>query len=91
MGYHDNPFLAGKYIGEFDLEYKLNKSGTLRLKGYSHYNSMYQYVRQSLTTQGLGFMFQRRFDSLSDLFARWRRKPKMDSTTHLPQLDSLHK
>lgn len=91
VGYYDNPFLAGKYIGEFDLEYKLNKSGTLRLKGYSHYNSMYQYVRQSLTTQGLGFMFQRRFDSLSDLFARWRRKPKMDSTTHLPQPDSLHK
>ena len=91
VGYHDNPFLAGKYIGEFDLEYKLNRSGTLRLKGYSHYNSMYQYVRQSLTTQGLGFMFQRRFDSLPELFARWRRKPKSDSTTHLLPPDSLRK
>ena len=91
VGYHDNPFLAGKYIGEFDLEYKLNKSGTLRLKGYSHYNSMYQYVRQSLTTQGLGFMFQRRFDSLQELLARWRRWTKSDSLTRPLPPDSLRK
>ena len=91
VGYHDNPFLAGKYIGEFDLEYKLNKSGTLRLKGYSHYNSMYQYVRQSLTTQGIGFMFQRRFDSLQELLARWRRWTKSDSMTPPLPPDSLRK
>nr|WP_311451035.1 translocation/assembly module TamB domain-containing protein [uncultured Porphyromonas sp.] len=76
VGYHDNPFLQGKYIGEFDLEYKLNPAGTLRLKGYNHYNNMYQYLRQSLTTQGLGFMFQRRFNSFTELFAPGRNKRK---------------
>lgn len=76
VGYHDNPFLQGKYIGEFDLEYKLNAAGTLRLKGYNHYNNMYQYLRQSLTTQGLGFMFQRRFNSFTELFAPGRNKRK---------------
>ena len=80
VGYHDNPFLSGKYIGEFDLEYKLNAAGTLRLKGYSHYNNMYQYVRQSLTTQGVGFMFQKRFDSLQELFAP-KRKRRQDSVS----------
>ena len=80
VGYHDNPFLSGKYIGEFDLEYKLNPAGTLRLKGYSHYNNMYQYVRQSLTTQGVGFMFQKRFDSLQELFAP-KRKRRQDSVS----------
>lgn len=77
VGYHENPFLAGKYIGEFDLEYKLNPSGSLRLKGYSHYNTMYQYLRQSMTTQGLGFMFQKRFDSLGDLIKLHRGKKKI--------------
>ena len=91
VGYHDNPFLSGKYIGEFDLEYKLNAAGTLRLKGYSHYNSMYQYVRQSLTTQGLGFMFQRRFDSLQELFSRRKKKPQPDSTARPQEADSLRK
>ena len=91
VGYHDNPFLSGKYIGEFDLEYKLNAAGTLRLKGYSHYNSMYQYVRQSLTTQGLGFMFQRRFDSLQELFSRRKKKPQPDSTARPQEADSLSK
>ena len=91
VGYHDNPFLSGKYIGEFDLEYKLNAAGTLRLKGYSHYNSMYQYVRQSLTTQGLGFMFQRRFDSLQELFSRRKKKPQHDSTARPQAADSLRK
>lgn len=81
VGYHDNPFLSGKYIGEFDLEYKLNASGTLRLKGYSHYNNMYQYLRQSLTTQGLGFMFQRRFDSLQELFTPQRKRKKSTFAT----------
>lgn len=84
VGYHDNPFLAGKYLGEFDLEYKLNASGTLRLKGYSHYNNMYQYLRQSLTTQGLGFMFQRRFDSLQELFAPGRKRKKSTFVTENP-------
>lgn len=76
VGYHDNPFLQGKYIGEFDLEYKLNRTGTLRLKAYNHYNNMYQYLRQSLTTQGLGFMFQRRFDSFSELVNPKRKQRK---------------
>ena len=76
VGYHNNPFLQGKYIGEFDLEYKLNPEGTLRLKGYNHYNNMYQYLRQSLTTQGIGVMFQRRFDSFSELLSRKQGKKR---------------
>lgn len=78
VGYHDNPFLQNTYIGEFDLEYKLNRSGSLRLKAYNRYNNMYQYLRQSLTTQGLGLLLRQRFDSLGELFpwARRRTSPK---------------
>ncbi len=86
VGYHNNPFLQGKYIGEFDLEYKLNPEGTLRLKGYNHYNNMYQYLRQSLTTQGIGVMFQRRFDSFSELLSRKQAKKR----TFVPKEQPSH-
>ncbi len=76
VGYHDNPFLSNTYIGEFDLEYKLNKSGSLRLKGYNHYNNSYQYIRKGLTTQGFGLLFRKRFDKLSDLFKSKKQKNK---------------
>lgn len=69
IGYHDTPYLNGEYLGEFDFEYKLNRSGSVRLKGYNRYNNMYQYLRQSLMTQGFGILFRQRFDRLSDL---WR-------------------
>ncbi len=54
VGYRDNPNLQNTYVGEFDAEYKINSSGSIRLKAYNHYNNLYQYLRQSLTTQGLG-------------------------------------
>lgn len=68
IGYHDTPYLNGEYLGEFDIEYKLNRSGSIRLKGYNRYNNMYQYLRQSLMTQGFGILFRQRFDRLSDLW-----------------------
>ncbi|MDO4707617.1 MAG: translocation/assembly module TamB domain-containing protein [Porphyromonadaceae bacterium] len=100
VGYHDNPYLSKTYIGEFDLEYKLNKSGSFRLKGYNHYNHMYQYLRQGLTIQGLGISFRQRFGRLSELFApgRSRLYPRINgqdqvTKTWLPSstlvLDSL--
>lgn len=86
VGYHDNPYLSNTYLGEFELEYKLTRQGSLRLKGYNRYNSLYQYLRQSLMTQGLGFIFRQRFDRLPDL---WRRNqpigpaPTPDTTRHV--------
>lgn len=82
VGYHDNPYLNGQYLGEFEFEYKLNRSGTFRFKGYNRYNTMYQYLRQSFLTQGLGILYRQRFDKLSDLFRSARSTP-------LTSVDSL--
>lgn len=79
VGYHDNPYLNGQYLGEFDFEYKLNRSGSFRLKGYNRYNTMYQYLRQSFLTQGFGLLYRQRFDSLSDLLRPSRHREKLDS------------
>ncbi len=70
VGYHDNLFMKNTYIGEFDLEYKLNKSGSLRLKTFNHYNNRYQYLRRGIMTQGFGILYRQKFDSFSELFTR---------------------
>ncbi len=76
------------FIGEFDLEYKLTKNGEIRLKAYNHANDMYQYLKQSLTTQGVGIMFKKDFTRPSEIFKRRKRllPPAIprDSTTISP-------
>jgi hypothetical protein len=61
------------FVGEFDLEYKLTPGGEVRLKAYNHANDMYQYLKQSLFTQGVGILLKKDFDTLRDLFYRRRR------------------
>jgi len=63
------------FVGEFDLEYLLTPSGEIRLKAYNHANDMYQYLKQSLTTQGVGIMFKKDFTKFSDIFRRRSRRP----------------
>ena len=70
FGYKNNPNQKNAFIGEFDLEYKLTKNGDIRLKVYNHANDLYQYLKQALTTQGLGIMFKRDFTNFSDMFYR---------------------
>ena len=70
FGYKNNPNQKNAFIGEFDLEYKLTKSGDIRLKAYNHANDMYQYLKQALTTQGVGIMFKRDFTHFSEMFRR---------------------
>ena len=72
FGYKDNYIQSNAFVGEFDLEYKLSKSGEISLKAYNHANDLYRYSK-SLTRQGVGIMFRKDFTILSDLF---RRKKK---------------
>ena len=76
FGYRDNALTnnSSNFVGEFDLEYKLNAKGEIRLKAYNHYNDMYRYMINSApTTQGVGIMFKKEFENLLDLFKRKNR------------------
>lgn len=53
-------------IVDFDIEYKLGKSGKLRAKGYNHSNN--SYFKQAPNTQGLGIVYREDFDTFSGLF-----------------------
>ncbi|MEG1642593.1 MAG: translocation/assembly module TamB domain-containing protein [Bacteroidales bacterium] len=60
LGYRDKSVNSNSFIGDFDLEYLINKAGTFRLKAYNHYNDKNYYVKSALTTQGVGLeIFQR--------------------------------
>ena len=64
FGYSDNAMNSNSFIGDFDIEYLLTKSGNFRLRAYNRYNDQNYYTRNSLTTQGVGIVFKHGFDRL---------------------------
>lgn len=79
LGYRDKSLNNNSFIGDFDIEYLLNRSGTIRLKAYNHYNDRNYYVKSALTTQGVGVVFRRDFDSFSSFLKAFRRKNKLQA------------
>ena len=52
----------------------MNRRGIWRLKAYNRYNDQNYYLRTAATTQGVGIMFKRDFDSLLSWLKPFRRK-----------------
>ncbi len=73
FGYRDKTMNTNQFIGDFDLEYLLNKSGSIRLKAYNRYNDQNYYVKTATTTQGIGIMFKRDFDNIFSFLKKLRR------------------
>ncbi len=63
---------GNSFIGDFDLEYLITPSGTVRAKAYSHYNERDYSINNALTTQGIGIILRKDFDDLLDLLNRKR-------------------
>ncbi|MCM1292383.1 MAG: translocation/assembly module TamB domain-containing protein [Bacteroides sp.] len=84
LGYRDKSLNNNSFIGDFDIEYLLNRSGSLRLKAYNRYNDQNYYLKSALTTQGVGIVFKRDFDNLFSWLRPWRKKkttPTEETTT----------
>lgn len=79
FGYRDSEVSNTNFVGDFDIEYLLNKNGNLRLKAYNHFNDQSYYIRSALTTQGVGIVWRRDFDRLFN----FGRKKKGKSGTRL--------
>jgi hypothetical protein len=75
FGYRDNPMSNTNFVGDFQAEWLVTRSGDIRLKAYNETNDRY-YTRTNLTTQGIGIVFKRDFAHWSDLFTRNRKKLK---------------
>lgn len=86
FGYRDKSLNTNQFIGDFDIEYLLNKRGSWRLKAYNRYNDQNYYLRTAQTTQGVGIMFRKDFDNLFSFLKKRKKsaaKPqeeKADST-----------
>lgn len=82
FGYRDKSLNTNQFIGDFDIEYLINRSGSWRLKAYNRFNDQTYFLRTAKTTQGVGIKFQRDFD---DLFGFLRRRKQDEPTDSVPQ------
>ena len=73
--------MGGALICEILEKSDFIKNGNIRLKAYNRYNDQNYYIRNALTTQGVGVMFKYDFDNL---FHRKKRQP--ESTDSLPSV-----
>ncbi|WP_430809750.1 MULTISPECIES: translocation/assembly module TamB domain-containing protein [unclassified Carboxylicivirga] len=75
VGYMQDQTRPSNLIGDFDVEVKLNKSGSLRAKAYTKTNNdLFYSTNTSPTTQGVGFSFKEEFDTLEELMHKYWMK-----------------
>lgn len=78
FGYRDQTtYYSNDFVGDFNLRWLLNKSGTISLKAYSETNDRY-FTRSSLVTNGAGILFQRDFDNLNTFFKSKKKDKKKE-------------
>lgn len=68
IGYRNDNINAStnKFIGDFDLEYKLMESGKLRFNAYNHTIDRAQ-LREAKTTQGVGIIYREDFNNFYEM------------------------
>jgi hypothetical protein len=67
IGYRNDNISENKFIGDFDLEYKLIESGRLRFTAYNHTIDRAQ-LREAKTTQGIGLIYREDFNTVPEMF-----------------------
>ena len=75
FGYRDNPMANTNFVGDFQAEWLVNRSGDIRLKAYNETNDRY-YTKTNLTTQGIGIIFKKDFNKWNELlfWNKWKLK-----------------
>lgn len=74
FGYRDKLMNNNQFIGDFDIEYLLNRKGSIRLKAYNRYNDRNFYFKTAATTQGVGVVFKHDFDSFLSFLRMFRKE-----------------
>lgn len=76
LGYRDKSLNSTNFIGDFDVEYLLNRRGTIRLKAYNHFNDQTFSLKSAPTTQGAGVVWKLDFNRFDSWLKPFRRKKK---------------
>lgn len=80
FGYKENVMSNTNFVGDFEAIWLLTPNGDFRLRGYNQTNDRY-FIKSTLTTQGIGIMYKKDFNTWDDLFHRfaWKRRSKRNS------------
>lgn len=89
LGYRDKSLNTNQFVGDFDIEYLLNRSGNVRLKAYNRYNDQNFYIKTATTTQGIGILFRRDFDRMFGFLRRRKQTPPTPVKDTIPAVDSI--
>lgn len=89
IGYRDSRYSSTNFIGDFDIEYLLNENGTLRLKGYNHFNDRNYSLRTALTTQGIGLIYKHDFNTWSNFFEFYKPKKKLPKEKPIKEVETF--
>ena len=73
FGYRDNANATTSFIGDFDLRYLLFPNGNFAIRMYNQTNDRY-FTRNSLNTQGIGFILKKDFNGIGELFRKNRHR-----------------
>lgn len=88
FGYRDNPTANTNFVGDFDIEYILTKASDIRLKAYNQTNDRY-FTKTTLTTQGIGIIYKKDFNTWRELFRRTFKKPQSKQPVDSTRNDSI--
>ncbi len=90
FGYRDQILNNNQFIGDFDIEYLLNRGGNWRLKAYNHFNDRNLYVKTAMTTQGIGIVFKHDFDKFINFFKGRKKRIAHESVVTEAGSESGH-
>ena len=73
FGYRENPMANTNFVGDFEVQWLLDKNGNVSLKAYNKTNDRY-FSESTLTTQGAGIILRHDFNE----WRWWLRKNKKE-------------
>lgn len=88
FGYRDKTMNDNTFIGDFDIEYLLNRNGNIRLKAYNRYNDQNYYLKSATTTQGVGIVFRRDFDKMFQFLRPKQTTKESEKADSIQSIDS---
>ena len=88
FGYRDKTMNENTFIGDFDIEYLLNRAGNVRLKAYNRYNDQNYYLKSATTTQGVGIVFRRDFDKIFNFLSTSKKNTQDNLNDSIAPSDS---
>lgn len=94
VGYGQHESMNSDIVGDVEVQVKMNKSGNIRVKGFTRANSQSQMEYDyGPYTQGVGLFYTESFNTLRDLlkryFASGKNKDAIETkSTELPKTDS---